>query len=222
MIKHEYLPTVYCWHPVRIWCSWVSALWLKMGLVTLQEEALGQECWANGGSRASSAIYPLAGWVFHGSVVACPSGQRRLWLVERVILPTVSARVGHGARQVWQREAGSQLQSKHVLWCKQGVSKIKNQPSCGWAKPQGQGRAAVGTGLTYAKSGTAGETVAAAEVCDLWHIFSPVTKPRWTKRKVPAGCPGLLRSSLQPTAHRHSGSTAVLCFWNYAQGQDVS
>lgn len=165
---------------------------------------------------------PLAGWVFHGSVVACPSGQRRLWLVERVILPTVSARVGHGVRQVWQREAGSQLQSKHVLWCKQGVSKIKNQPSCGWAKPQGQGRAAVGTGLTYAKSGTAGETVAAAEVCDLWHIFSPVTKLRWTKREVPAGCPGLLRSSLQPTAHRHSGSMAVLCFWNNAQGQDVS
>lgn len=25
--------------------------------------------------QQSSAVYPLAGWVFHGSVVACPFGQ---------------------------------------------------------------------------------------------------------------------------------------------------
>lgn len=160
MIKHEYLPTVYCWHPVRIWCSWVSALWLKMGLVTLQEEALGQDCWANGGSRAVQFI-PLLDGYFTALCCPVPLGSWCLWLVERVMLPTGSVRVGHGARQVWQREAGSQLQSKQILCCKQGVSKIKNQPSCGWAS---QGKAAIGTRLIYAKSGTAGGTVAAAEV----------------------------------------------------------
>lgn len=79
--------------------------------------------------QQSGAVYPLAGWVFHGSVVACPFGQ--MVACGKGMLPTAFERVGHGERQVWQREAGSQLQSKQVLWCKQGVSKIKNQPSCG-------------------------------------------------------------------------------------------
>lgn len=55
-------------------------------------------------------------------------------------------------------------------------------------------------------------------------FFSTVTILRWTKKEVSAGCSGLLRSSLQPTAHRDSGSMTVgaLCFWSSAQGQDVS
>lgn len=167
MIKHEYLPTVYCWHPVRIWCSWVSALWLKMGPVTLQEEALDQECWANGGSRVVQFI-PLLDGYFMALWWPVPLG--RWWLVARVMLPTAFERVGHGERQVWQREAGSQLQSKQVLWCKQGVSKIKNQPSCGWAEPQSRGRAAIGTELIYAKSGTARGTGCCRGLWSLAHF----------------------------------------------------
>lgn len=74
---------------------------------------------------------PLLGGCFMALWWPVPLGSQRLWLLERVMLPTVSARVRHGVRQVWQREAESQLQSKQVLWCKQGVSEIKNQPSCG-------------------------------------------------------------------------------------------
>lgn len=43
VIKREYLPTVYCWYPVRIWCSLMSACWLRMDLGTLHDEILHQE-----------------------------------------------------------------------------------------------------------------------------------------------------------------------------------
>lgn len=39
-----------------------------------------------------------------------------------------------------------------------------------------QGRAAIGTGLIYARSGTVGRTLAAAEVWGLWHIFFSCNK----------------------------------------------
>lgn len=142
-------------------------------------------------------------------------------------------RVRYGARQVWWRQAESQLQSKQVRWCKQGVSQIKNQPSCGRAEPRGQRSAAIGTRLAYAESGTAGGTAADTEACGLWHVSYPVTKLRWTKREASAGCSGLHEQppARSPQGWREHGRAlpapwvgglgAALCSGSGAQGQDM-
>lgn len=74
MIKQEYLPTVYCWHPVRIWCSWVSAFQFRDG----PGDFAG---WSPGLGKSSKqrqqkqAIYLLANQVLLPFLVVHPYGQ---------------------------------------------------------------------------------------------------------------------------------------------------